>query len=102
MDFLDDLAGPTDYAVRDALGCLAGVPSSVLVDADRAGATLLMGFAVVAGSPHARRRTASPTSPATTCSRSSTRSSSAEDASEPALDAGISTVVTVSGESNDV
>lgn len=101
MDFLDDLAGPTDYAVRDALGGLAGVPSSVLVDADRAGATLLMGFAVVAGThtldadgvTDLAGNDLFPVFDAVVLG---------EDASEPALDGGISTVVTVSGESNDV
>jgi hypothetical protein len=101
MDFLDDLAGSTVYTVRDALGSLAGTPSSAIVDADRAGATLLMGFAVVAGT-HTLDAGGATDLAGNALFPAFDAPVQPEDATEPGLDAGLSTAVTVSGESNDV
>ncbi|MCI0582919.1 MAG: hypothetical protein L0227_08490, partial [Chloroflexi bacterium] len=101
MDFLDDLAGATEYAVRDSLGALAGVPSSAVVDADRAGVTLLMGFAVVAGT-HTLDAAGATDLAGNALFPVLDAPVLPEDSAEPGLDAGLSTLVTVSGESNDV
>ena len=100
-DQLDDIAGYTEFLVRDDLGVALGSPSSVLVDADRHGAILMMGFGVIAG-VH------------TLDVRGVTDLAGNQlfpvfdfpiqdvDALEPALDTGISAALTVSGEENDV
>ena len=101
MRYLDDLAGVTSYTVRDDFGLAVGAPASVTVDADRQGATLNLGFGAIAGT-HTLDVAGVTDLAGNALFPVFDVPTQSEDAVEPGLDAGISTVVTVSGEDNDV
>ncbi|MEM7308042.1 MAG: hypothetical protein AAF682_15290 [Planctomycetota bacterium] len=99
-DELADIAGLTAYTVRDDAGLAVGNPASVSVDADRQGATLLMGFGVVPGT-HTLDVSGVTDLAGNALFPVFDAAIAAEDDVEPALDPGFSVVATVSGEEND-
>lgn len=101
MDHLDDLAGPSSYSVRDGGGLVIGSPASVVVDADRMGATLLLGFGVTAG-VHTVDVSGVTDLAGNGLFPADLVPIVAEDGAEPALDPGLSLLTSVSGEDNDV
>jgi hypothetical protein len=98
-DRLDDIGGLTEYVVHDGGGLAVGGPATVVVDADRLGATLMLGFGVTAGVHTLDVRgvtdvAGNPMFPASGFPISS------EDSAEPGLDVA-SALTAVEGEAND-
>jgi hypothetical protein len=98
---LDDIAGSTLYVVEDSLGVVRGSPTSATVDSDARGVDLEFAFAIASGSDvldvsGVRDTCGNP------CFPLQGLAIAAEDSNEVALDNGLSQVVTVTGERNDV
>lgn len=103
---LDDLydavgnAAGTRYAIYDALPALVGLPTAVSVDADRMGAALSYGVALQAG-VHTLALRGVLDLAGNPLFALEGQAIAAEDGAAPALDLGLSTALTVSGEEND-
>jgi len=99
--YLDDIAGLTHYAVRNSGGVLKGNPSSATVDADDLGVELVYGFAVLAGSDTLDIEGVTDLA-GNAMFPVSAHAVAVEDGGAVDIDAGASSLVAISGESNDV
>jgi hypothetical protein len=99
-DLADEITGLTSYLIRDAGGFAVGAPTTAVVDSDRMGVTLSLGFGVTAG-VHTVDVGGVTDLASNQMFPALLFPISTEDADEPALDPGLSVLTAVTGEDND-